>query len=241
MDYLAHLTVIQHTSADYLGLVEDHLEGRKIRFTYHRPFTERGGIPTLASIADGLVLLGGGPWGSAGPRNLPTLVREVELAHACLARGLPVIGFELGAQILALAAGGRTHAAPLALTVEQARRVDDAALNGYLPEHFVSIACGRDRFELPAQARVLALGEDDAPALFQVGDNAFGFRGHPGFKPAIAEDLVMEFEEAPDDPAAALIAARAQARAVEEALIPIMTGLVQLTGWMGSAHAARRE
>ena len=27
MDYLAHLAVIQHTSAEYLGLVEDHLRG----------------------------------------------------------------------------------------------------------------------------------------------------------------------------------------------------------------------
>lgn len=232
MDYLAHLTVIQHTSADYLGLIEDHLEGRKIRFTYHRPFTERGGVPTLEAIGDGLVLLGGGPWGSAGPRNVPTLVREVELAHACLERGIPLLGIELGAQILALAAGGRSHATPLALTVEQAHRVDDDALNGYLPERFVSIAYGRDRYELPPHAHVLARGEDDEPAVFQLGDNAFGFRGHPGFKPAIAEDLVMEFEEAPDDPAPLLVQARAQARAVEEALIPIMTGLVQLTGWM---------
>lgn len=232
MDYLAHLTVIQHTSAGYLGLIEDHLEGRKIRFTYHRPFTERGGIPTLESIGDGLVLLGGGPWGSAGPRNVPTLVREVELAHACLERGIPLLGIELGAQILALAAGGRSHATPLALTVEEACRVDDDALNGYLPERFVSIAYGRDRFELPPHARVLARGADDEPAVFQLGDKAFGFRGHPGFKPAIAEDLVMEFEEAPEDPAPMLVQARAQARAVEEALIPIMTGLVQLTGWM---------
>ncbi|MEQ8660824.1 MAG: hypothetical protein RLW62_08405, partial [Gammaproteobacteria bacterium] len=197
MDYLAHLTVIQHTSADYLGLIEDHLEGRKIRFTYHRPFTERGGIPTLASITDGLVLLGGGPWGTAGPRNVPTLVREVELAHACLERGIPLLGLELGAQILALAAGGRSHTAPLALTIDEARRVDDDALNGYLPERFVSIGYSRDSFELPPHARVLARGADDAPAVFQLGDNAFGFRGHPGFKPAIAEDLVMEFKEAP--------------------------------------------
>lgn len=106
MDYLAHLTVVQHTSADYLGLLEDHLEGRKIRFSYHRPFTGRGGIPRVDDVADGLVLLGGGPWGSAGPRNVPTLIEEVELTHACLARGISVLGLGLGAQILALAAGG---------------------------------------------------------------------------------------------------------------------------------------
>ena len=35
------LNVVQHTSADYLGLMEDHLEGRRIRFRYFRPFTEQ--------------------------------------------------------------------------------------------------------------------------------------------------------------------------------------------------------
>jgi carbamoylphosphate synthase small subunit len=52
-----------------------------------------------------LVLLGGGPWGSAGTRDLPTLAAEVELARACFARGIPIIGIGLGAQLLALACG----------------------------------------------------------------------------------------------------------------------------------------
>ncbi|MGE0483730.1 MAG: hypothetical protein AB7Q81_06295 [Gammaproteobacteria bacterium] len=232
MDYLAHLTVIQHTSADYLGLLEDHLEGRKIRFTYHRPFTGRGGIPPIEQVGDGLVLLGGGPWGSAGPRNVPTLVEELELTHACLERGIAVLGFGLGAQILALAAGGRTHPAPLAFTCEDARRVDDGALNGYLPERFLDVCYGRDSFEPPLGARILAVSASGRPALFQVGDNALGFSGHPGFKPAIAEDLVMEFEESPADAATTLAAVRPRVRAIEDALVVTMTGIVQVMGWM---------
>ena len=64
------LSVVQHTSADYLGLIEDHLEGRRIRFRYFRPFTEQGTIPQSTDICDGLMLLGGGPWGSAGARDV---------------------------------------------------------------------------------------------------------------------------------------------------------------------------
>ena len=32
------VAVIQHTAGEYLGLMEDHLEGRRIRFQYYRPF-----------------------------------------------------------------------------------------------------------------------------------------------------------------------------------------------------------
>ena len=183
-------------------------------------------------MGDGLVLLGGGPWGSAGPRNVPTLVREVELAHACLADEVPVLGFGLGAQVLALAAGGRTHVAPLEFSVGEARRVDDAALNGYLPETFVNIRYARDRFEPPTGARILAQDPSGEPALFQVGPRAFGFSGHPGFKVAMAEDLIMEFEESPSNPAPALAEARRLAPRIEADLMPLMTGLVQITGWM---------
>lgn len=235
MDYLSHVSVLQHTSAEYLGLIEDHLEGRKIRFTYHRPFAAHGGVPLPSGVGDGLILLGGGPWGSAGPRNLPTLVREVELTHTCLAKDLPVIGIGLGAQILALAAGGGSAIAPLRFATGYATRALDDALGGYLPACYPYVQYARDRPVLPSQARVLAVDEAGEPALFQIGGRAFGFIAHPGFKPAIAEDLIMEFEEGPAEPAAMLAAARALAPAIEQALIPLMTGLIQATGLMEAA------
>ncbi len=226
------LTVIQHTSADYLGLMEDHLEGRRIRFSYVRPFTESTLVPKFADVADGLVLLGGGPWGSAGGRDVPTLNEEVNLTRACLMHGLPVIGIGLGAQILALAADGTTSPAELRFSIGTARRVNDDALNGYLPEDFPHACYMRDHPVPPDYAQLLAIDDRGLPAIFQIGDNAFGFTGHPGFKLAMAEDLVMEFEEAPEDPAPALEALRAAKTKIEDALVPIMTGLVQLTGLM---------
>ena len=93
--------VVQHTSAEYLGLIEDHLEGRALRFKYYRPFAQGNALPQMDAMSDGLILLGGGPWGSAGARDAPTLKEEVRLAHACLMREWPVVGIGLGAQILA--------------------------------------------------------------------------------------------------------------------------------------------
>jgi GMP synthase-like glutamine amidotransferase len=230
------LNVIQHTSADYLGLMEDHLEGRRIRFRYFRPFTEQGVLPGPGDGCDGLVLLGGGPWGSAGGRDVPTLRQEIALTRGTLEQGKPVLGIGLGAQILAIAAGGSSEPAPLAFQVGYASRQIDNALAGFMPERFPHVIYMRDRPLPPVAAQVLALDEHQRPAVFQVGSNALGFCGHPGFKTAMAEDLVMEFEEAPDDPAPTLQQLQLMVREIEDALVPIMTGIVKVTGLMRTKH-----
>jgi GMP synthase-like glutamine amidotransferase len=226
------LAVLQHTSAEYLGLIEDHLEGRRIRFRYSRPFTAGGRLPTPDSLGDGLVVLGGGPWGSAGGRDLPTLEQEVALARHALGAGLPVLGIGLGAQILAIAAGGSSTPCGLEFEVGEAQRTRPDALDGFLPERYPLVLYGRDRPQLPPGADVLARDWQGRPALFQVGDRALGFTGHPGIKPAIVEDLIMEFEEGPADPGPALAHLRAVRLALEDALVPIMTGVVRLFRWM---------
>ena len=230
------LNLVQHTSADYLGLIEDHLEGRRIRFRYFRPFTEQGTVPGPGDECDGLVLLGGGPWGSAGGRDVPTLQQEITLTRAMLDMGKPVIGIGLGAQILAIGAGGSSEPAPLAFEVGYASRVVDDALAGFLPERFPHATYMRDRPVLPADAQVLAVDEQERPAVFQVGVNALGFCGHPGFKTAMAEDLIMEFEEAPDDPAPTLQQLQLMVPEIEDALVPIMTGIIKVTGLMQTRH-----
>ena len=226
------LCVIQHTSADYLGLMEDHLEGRRIGFQYIRPFTEDGRVPSASKLRDGLMLMGGGPWGTAGTRDLPTLDEEVSLTRAYLMHGKPVIGIGLGAQILAIAADGGSEAHDYVFETGMAARSDESALNGFLPERYPNTIFMRDRPVPPSYAQVLSLDENDAPALFQVGDNVFGFTGHPGFKLAMAEDLIMEFEEVPAHTREPLAQLRDRKRDIEDALVKIMTGLIQKTGFM---------
>jgi GMP synthase-like glutamine amidotransferase len=224
--------VIQHDSAEYLGLIEDHLEGRGVRFRYSRPFAGKNPLPRPDALGDGLILLGGGPWGSAGTRDVPTLNEEVALAKSCLEKNLPVLGIGLGAQILAIAAGGRVEASPFVFEVGEAKRTAPDALNGYLPEAYPLAIYMRDWAVPPADARVLARDDKGRAALWQVGERALGFSGHPGLKVAMVEDLVMEFEEAPPEIEAGLAKLRAVQRSIEDALVPIMTGVVQLTGWI---------
>jgi len=226
------LNVVQHTSADYLGLMEDHLEGRRIRFRYFRPFTEQGTIPQATDVCDGLFLMGGGPWGSAGRRDVPTLQAEITLTRNMLDQGKPVIGIGLGAQILALAAGGSSESSDLEFSVGYSRRIEKDALGGFMPERFPHAVYMRDRPVLPADATILSVDDAERPSVFQIGNNALGFIGHPGFKTAMAEDLIMEFEESPENPAPMLERLQVTVREIEDALVPIMTGIIKVTGLM---------
>lgn len=149
-----------------------------------------------------------------------------------LDQGKPVIGIGLGAQILAIAAGGGSQAASLAFEIGYARRLEANALAGFLPERFPHVSYMRDRPLPPPSAAILAEDEAGRPAVFQVGGNSLGFIGHPGFKTAMAEDLIMEFEESPEDPAPRLQRLQVMVREIEDALVPIMTGIVKLTGLM---------
>ena len=53
-------------------------------------------------------------------------------------------------------------------------------------------------------------------------------------KLAMAEDLLMEFIESPADPATGFAALSSLKTALEDALVQIMTGVVQVTGIMRS-------
>ena len=135
------VAVLQHTAGEYLGLMEDHLEGRRIRFQYFRPFAA-GKLPAAELPADALMLLGGGPWGAGGSRDLPTLAAEIELTRQRLEEGTPVVGFGLGAQILCLAAGGSVESRALTLELLTARRLDADALT---PSELVGLVGRRAR------------------------------------------------------------------------------------------------
>ena len=228
---MKNLCVLQHTEAEYLGLMEDHFEGRNIRFSYKRPFAAGGTVPADASGYDGLILLGGGPYGIVSGHLLPSLAPELRLTRSFLEAGLPVVGIELGAVMLAVAAGGGAEEAPLRFTVMQASRTRSDALGGHLPERFPSAAYLRDRLVPPDGADILAVSESGEPAVLSLRGNCLAFVGHPGMKSGMAEDLIMEFAETPPDTVEALAELRSSQAGIAEALTGIMVGIGQHTGW----------
>jgi GMP synthase-like glutamine amidotransferase len=226
------LCVLQHVEAEYLGLLEDHLESRNIRFRYCRPFAPGFQVPTSAEEFDGLVLLGAGAKGIVSGNLIPTLGPELRLTRDFLDRGLPIIGIGAGSCILASAAGGGAEERPLRMIVENARRVVSGALGGHLPQTFPVVVYMRDQPVLPGSATVLAVADDDEPFLFQIGANCFGFAGHPGVKSAMIEDLIMEFAEAPEGTVEMLERMRAIQGEIAAALAAIMVGLIDATRLM---------
>jgi GMP synthase-like glutamine amidotransferase len=228
---LKTICVLQHIEAEYLGLIEDHLEARSIRFRYCRPFVAGGRVPDDADGYDGLIILGVGALGVVSGPLIPSLAAELRLSADFLKRGLPVVGIGVGAVLLAIAAGGGAVEAPLRFTVGTARAVP-GALGGHLPERFPLAIYMRDRPALPETAEVLAADETGDPVVFQVGDAAIGFLGHPGIKSAMIEDVIMASDEVPDGTAESLALLRARQGDIAEALTHIMVGLIGLTDWM---------
>jgi GMP synthase-like glutamine amidotransferase len=221
--------------------MEDHLEGRGIRFNYFRPFTAGGGVPATMEFSAGLILLGGGPWGTKGGRAVPTLTEELVLARQAIDLGKPIVGIGLGAQILAIAAGGGSEASELAFELGEASRIRDDALAGFLPETFPLVTFMRDRPVLPPDAQVLAIDRHRDPVLFQTRGNCFGFTGHPGAKAGMAEDLIMEFDELPVSFGETLDRFRGIQKPLEDSLVYIMTGLIQATGWMQAVTGSQAD
>jgi GMP synthase-like glutamine amidotransferase len=226
------LCVLQHVEAEYLGLMEDHFEGRNIRFQYCRPFTRGGTVPADAENFAGLVLLGAGPKGVVSGNLIPSLGPELRLTRDFLNRKLPVIGIGAGACILTSAAGGGADDVPLRFAVQTAQRVVPDALSGHLPQSFPVAAYMRDRPVLPSGATVLAESTSGEPLVFRIGENCIGFLGHPGVKSAMIEDLIMEFDDVPDETAETLAELRGVQGEIAAALGEIMVGLIEETGLM---------
>ncbi len=227
---MKNICVLQHTETEFLGLMEDHFEGRNIRFHYKRPFTVGGEVPATHDEYDGLIILGGGPYGVVSGFLLPSLMPELRLTKSFLDADLPVVGIGMGALILSIAGGGGAEEAPLRFHVDQALLCQPGALEGYLPEKFPMVSYLRDKPVLPEGASILAKTADGEPLVFSYRENCLGFLGHPGMKSGMAEDLIMEFAETPENTAQGLEDLRRVQGEIAQSLTSIMVGVSKHTG-----------
>lgn len=218
--------VIQHSQSEHLGLLEHHLEGRRIAFHYCRPFVSPNQLPKDASDYDGVFFLPGGPFGLASNPLLLTMPMELRVAESCLASGKPVVGFGTGAVLLAMAAGGGVVEAPWRFAIPTIEFVGTDFGIDTMPL-LVSL---RDRAQLPADCEVLAREPDGVAAVFSVAGNCLGFMGNPAATSGMYEDLVMEEPDFPEDSGAVLVALRAAQTDIAAALSPLARFILRHTG-----------
>ena len=96
--------VVQHVAPEQPFAVADALVDVGVDVDI-RPVFGSAEIPSGASGLDGLVVMGG-PMSAASDEGFPTRGPEIELISDALRRGVPTLGICLGAQLLAVAAGG---------------------------------------------------------------------------------------------------------------------------------------
>jgi GMP synthase-like glutamine amidotransferase len=171
--------IITHLPDRHVGIVRESLQAGGCDVIERNP-DDPEPLPAAAEIA-GVVTLGG-QQSATRVQEDPFLVAEVELLEAALAQGVPALGMCLGAQLLAVAAGGRIsysgamNAGWPEMTLLPAAGADP--LFGAFPHRLPVLKWHEDLIELPPGAIELATTPDPGAALFRVGETAWGSQAH---------------------------------------------------------------
>jgi GMP synthase-like glutamine amidotransferase len=172
--------ILTHLDDRQTGLVRDCLRSAGVA-VHELDALYDAELPGVDEIS-GLVSLGGRASATQVDRD-PALGAEVELMAAALADGVPVLGMCLGAQLLAVAAGGQVK--PIGrMYVDWPRmsRLSSAQgdpLFGGLPEDLPVLEWHEDMIEPPPGAVELATTPGPGTALFRLSDRlAWGSQAH---------------------------------------------------------------
>ena len=171
--------VITHLPDRAVGVVRESLRAAGCEVIERNP-ADREPLPAADEIA-GIVTLGGRQSATRVAED-PFLAAEVALLEDALGRAMPILGMCLGAQLLAVAAGGRvSYAGAMNAGWPDMSLLPAAAgdpLFGAFPARLPVLAWHEDIIELPAGATELATTPGPGAALFRVGDNAWGSQAH---------------------------------------------------------------
>jgi GMP synthase-like glutamine amidotransferase len=173
--------VIQHVEPEGPYAIAVALSAAGLQLDLRR--VDRGEpLPESLSGFAALVVMGG-PMSAHDDVGFPSRRDELALIEDALRRELPVLGICLGAQLLAVAAGGASFPgstgaeigwAPVELSPEAAV---DPLLSG-LPEQLDVLHWHGDTFTLPAGSVRLAGSARYANQAFSVGPRAWGLQFH---------------------------------------------------------------
>lgn len=179
---------LMHTPSEGLGAMEAWFVARGHRLTRTRFYA--GERPPAPEAFDWLVIMGG-PMGVYEEQAHPWLREEKRFIEQVLARGVPVLGVCLGAQLLAEALGGTVSPHrhrevgwfPVTLTEQGAAH----PLFAGLPRSFTPLHWHGDTFSIPPGAVHLARSEACEHQAFAHGEKILGLQFHVEALPSLVE------------------------------------------------------
>jgi GMP synthase-like glutamine amidotransferase len=182
--------IVTHLADRQVGLVRDalHASGCDV---IERHAAAGDTLPVAGEVA-GIVSLGGRQSATRANED-PFLAAEVALLRAALDDDVPVLGMCLGAQLLAVAAGGevvnsgRIYADWPDLVLMPAAASDP--LFGGLPPRLPVLKWHQDVIELPDEQPLLGSSEGPGAALFRIGSSAWGSQAHLELTPEVLVDV----------------------------------------------------
>jgi GMP synthase-like glutamine amidotransferase len=198
---MARVHVVQHTATEGLGLLTQWF--LEIGLDVHQTHPYLGNRVPPSVEGDALIVLGG-PMGAYDDEAAPWLPSVRQLMRSAIDDGVPTLGICLGAQLLAVAAGGKVEVGAngpeIGLAEIEVTEADDLLSIGTMPVvqwHYDAVT------ELPDTAVVLAANAAYPVQAFRVGEVAWGLQFHPeadaalvrgwaveeGMDPAIAEPI----------------------------------------------------
>jgi GMP synthase-like glutamine amidotransferase len=183
------VVIVTHLADRQVGLVGDALRASGCDVIERHAVTGDP-LPVAGEVA-GIVSLGGRQSASRAGED-PFLAAEVALMRAALDDDVPVLGMCLGAQLLAVAAGGkvvnsgRMYSGWPDLAVVPAAAADPVF--GGLPPRLPVLKWHEDVIELPDDAPVLGSSDGPGAALFRIGSNAWGSQAHLELTPEMLVD-----------------------------------------------------
>jgi len=177
----------RHVSFEHLGLIADSLARHRIECRYV-DLPQDPAPPSLEGAA-GLIFMGGP---MSANDDLPYIRQEVRLIQEAAARGMPVLGVCLGAQLIARALGARVYRnAVKEIGWFEVRFTEAAArdpLFGGIPGPEVAFHWHGETFDLPARAELLASSAACRHQAFRAGANMYALQFHLEVTPAMIAD-----------------------------------------------------
>jgi GMP synthase (glutamine-hydrolysing) len=200
---MARVHVVQHSASEGLGQLADWLPAIGVDVHPTHPYLGNRVPPSVEG--DALIVLGGS-MGAYDDDAAPWLPSVRALLASAIDDGVPTIGICLGAQLLAVAAGGTVErgkaGAEIGFGEVTVTTGDDLLTAGVMPVvqwHYDAVT------ELPGSAVVLASNAHYPIQAFRIGDVAWGLQFHieastdmvrawaveEGFEPSLADPVEL--------------------------------------------------